>query len=199
MYMFTSYGHIKNPKWNHRFFYDFSLGHSLKCFLIGLFSQQIYWLGFTKYAGVVSSGLSLQRKNMFRPCPWFDLCIVLFRDRHDLQIRAVISYKWRYRFHRDGVCGQIGFASHRKLTQIIPVPHTREVISALSSSAPCNIVPSDIWISTPRLPLTWSVDGSDDATLWALFTYSWSHRFSCKKCVFFLIWTLYYKIVMKKE
>ena len=26
MYMFTSYGHIKNPKSNHRFFADFSLG-----------------------------------------------------------------------------------------------------------------------------------------------------------------------------
>ena len=25
MDMFTSYGHIKKPKWNHRFFYDFSL------------------------------------------------------------------------------------------------------------------------------------------------------------------------------
>ena len=29
MDMFTSYGHIKKPKENHRFFYDFSLGQSL--------------------------------------------------------------------------------------------------------------------------------------------------------------------------
>ena len=29
MDMFTSYGHIKKLKLNHRFFYDFSLGQSL--------------------------------------------------------------------------------------------------------------------------------------------------------------------------
>ena len=29
MYMLTSYGHIKNPKLNHRLFDDFSLGQSL--------------------------------------------------------------------------------------------------------------------------------------------------------------------------
>ena len=29
MDMFTSYGHIKKPKENDRFFYDFSLGQSL--------------------------------------------------------------------------------------------------------------------------------------------------------------------------
>ena len=27
MDMFTSYGHIKKPKWNHRFFDDFRPGH----------------------------------------------------------------------------------------------------------------------------------------------------------------------------
>ena len=30
MDMFTSYGHIKKTKWNHRFFYDFSLIESVQ-------------------------------------------------------------------------------------------------------------------------------------------------------------------------
>ena len=44
MNMFTSYGHTKKPKLNHRFFYDFSLSQSLKSEVYNISIANKSWL-----------------------------------------------------------------------------------------------------------------------------------------------------------